>query len=90
MSHLPTLGPRGEGWVAIRVVLFGAITLTAVLGPAWEDGLWAATAVLDAVLLVAGLTLAVRGTIDLRHALTPLPFELKSCRLIPWLGGGRG
>ncbi len=63
------------------------------LGPAWEDGLWAATAVLDAVLLVldavllvAGLTLAVRGTIDLRHALTPLPFELKSCRLIPWIG----
>ncbi len=93
MSHLPTLGPRGEGWVAIQVVLLGAIALAAVLGPAWEDGLWAATAVLDAVLLVldavllvAGLTLAIRGTLDLRHALTTLPFELKSWRLIPWIG----
>ena len=82
MSHLPTLGPRGEGWVVIQVVLLGAIALAAVLGPAWDDGLWAATAALGAALLVAGLTLAIRGTLDLRHALTPLPYPRRDATLV--------
>ena len=36
MTRLPTLGPRGEGWVAIQGILLLAIAAAGALGPAWE------------------------------------------------------
>jgi hypothetical protein len=32
---LPSLGPRGEGWVALQVVLIGLALLAGLRGPRW-------------------------------------------------------
>mgnify|MGYP000035225505 FL=1 len=84
MSDLPSLGPRGEGWVAIQVALLAALGIAApVTGrfatAAWTDPSGAATPVgllvagLAVATLAAGALLAVRGIVDLRDALTPTP-----------------
>lgn len=84
MSDLPTLGPRGEGWVAIQVAALLAIAvagpLTGSLGGG--DVVGTAARVVGVALLIAGLALAVRGTIDLRDALTPLPHPRDDAELI--------
>jgi protein-S-isoprenylcysteine O-methyltransferase Ste14 len=83
MSGLPSLGPRGEGWVAIQVVLLVAIALVGwSLGGAWTGAIATATAVLGGALIVIGGVLAVRGVIDLREALTPLPHPRAGATLV--------
>lgn len=73
-SRLPSLGPRGEGWVAIQVVLFLAIVAAGLLaGGAWSDTAAVAGAVGGLALVAAGGFLAVRGVLDLGRSLTPLP-----------------
>jgi protein-S-isoprenylcysteine O-methyltransferase Ste14 len=82
MSRLPALGPRGEGWVVLQFLLFGLIVLAGSLGPAWDEALRAATSAVGAVAIVAGGLLAVRGIVDLRENLTPLPHPKEQSRLI--------
>jgi protein-S-isoprenylcysteine O-methyltransferase Ste14 len=77
-SRLPSLGPRGEGWVAIQVVLIVAIVAAGVFGPRWPDAakpwLWAAAAVLGLV----GLALFAGGSQRLGRQLTPFPKPIES------------
>jgi len=82
MSHLPALGPRGEGWVAIQVVLLVAIAAAGLLGPAWSGAVRVVSSVVGLGLVIAGLVLAVRGMVDLRDALTPLPYPRDGAELI--------
>ena len=35
--RIPTLGPRGEGWTVVQVVLMFAIIVAGVAGPVWAD-----------------------------------------------------
>ena len=70
---LPDLGPRGEGYVAIQVVLFVAIALAGLLGPAWSGPVRVATDTLGGVLIVGGGVLALRGVLDLGDSLTVVP-----------------
>ena len=76
MSHqtrLPTLGPRGEGWVLIQGFLLVAIAAAGSTGPAWSGDLHLATSGAGLLLILAGAILAVRGLADLRENLTPFP-----------------
>jgi protein-S-isoprenylcysteine O-methyltransferase Ste14 len=84
MSDLPSLGPRGEGWVAIQVTLLVAVGVAGPLSGSLGGGGVAGVAVRVAgvALLIAGAVLAVRGTIDLREALTPLPHPRDDAELI--------
>ena len=70
---LPSLGPRGEGWVAIQAVLIVAIVLTGLLGPRWPEEarvwLWVAAGVLGA----AGFVIFAGGSQRLGRQLTPFP-----------------
>jgi len=72
-SRLPSLGPRGEGWVAIQVVLIVLIVAAGVLGPRWPESaqlwLWIAAAAVG----LAGLALFAGGTQRLGRQLTPFP-----------------
>lgn len=82
MSNLPSLGPRGEGWVAIQGVLFVAEGLAGLAGPALNG---TARLVAGGVGLVAigfGGFLAVRGVVDLREALTALPHPRQGASLV--------
>jgi protein-S-isoprenylcysteine O-methyltransferase Ste14 len=82
MSKLPSLGPRGEGWLAAQIVLFWAVVATAFLGPVWTGPLRLATSILGAALIAAGGVLAIRGVRDLRDAFTPLPHPRDGASLV--------
>ncbi len=83
MTRVPSLGQRGEGWVAIQFVLIGLAAVAGVAGAgAWTRELRYATTVVGALLGAAGLILAVRGIVDLRTALTPFPRPLEGAPLV--------
>jgi protein-S-isoprenylcysteine O-methyltransferase Ste14 len=73
VTRLPSLGPRGEGWVLIQLGLLVLLLNAGALGPAWDGTARVVTTVVGTALLAAGGLLAVRGLLDLRGALTALP-----------------
>jgi protein-S-isoprenylcysteine O-methyltransferase Ste14 len=73
VTRVPSLGPRGEGWVVAQVVLFVALAVAGQAGPQWGGALLVLTAVTGALLIGAGAILAIRGVLDLRGSLTALP-----------------
>ena len=72
-SRLPSLGRRGEGWVALQVALLAAALVAGLLGAAWprEASRWLAAAGGLAALVGAGLL--VGGGAGLGRQLTPFP-----------------
>lgn len=80
---LPSLGPRGEGWVAIQFVLLAAIALAGPGGgPAWSGAAGAVSVLLGGPAIIVGGLLAVRGVLDLRAALTPFPYPRAGAALV--------
>jgi protein-S-isoprenylcysteine O-methyltransferase Ste14 len=81
--RLPSLGPRGEGWVVIQVVL---LWLAVALGFGWNDAWTGPARVLSAVagaaVGLAGTVLVVRGRRDLGEAMTPLPHPRAQAALV--------
>ena len=71
--HLPELGARGQGWVAIQAVLIAAIVLSALVGLGWSATLAPVAYAVGGVLLGLGVVLLVAGALRLGPALTPLP-----------------
>ncbi|OGO58042.1 MAG: hypothetical protein A2V85_02030 [Chloroflexi bacterium RBG_16_72_14] len=82
MTRLPSLGPRGEGWVVIQFLLLGLVGLAGAVGPGWDGPLRTGASLAGVMLLGAGGLLAVRGLIDLRGALTPLPHPRAGAALV--------
>lgn len=83
MTRLPSLGPRGEGWVAIQGVLLVLVVAAGwSLGPDWAGAPRLASAVVGLALITGGLVLAVRGAIDLGGALTALPKPRNGAELV--------
>ena len=74
MTSLPSLGPRGEGWVVLQFVLLPAVVLAGLVsGGAWNGAIGSATSLLGLALMVGGAVLAGRGLLDLGRSLTPVP-----------------
>lgn len=73
MSRLPSLGPRGEGWVAIQGVLLVAIGLAGLTESPFTPEAWTVASVAGVVLLAVGGALAILGVRQLGKALTALP-----------------
>lgn len=74
MTRLPSLGPRGEGWVLIQGVLLVLVVVAGwSLGPDWSGPLRLLSAVIGVALISGGIVLALRGAVELGDALTPLP-----------------
>ncbi len=82
MSRLPALGPRGEGWVALQVVLFLAVVAAGFTGPNVDGMLRGVIGVAGAILVGGGGYLALRGLLDLDEALTPLPHPRDGAELV--------
>jgi protein-S-isoprenylcysteine O-methyltransferase Ste14 len=68
--------------VAIQGVLLLVVVAAGSLGPAWTGGLRVVASVGGAVLIAAGLALALRGVRDLRGALTPFPHPRADAELV--------
>jgi protein-S-isoprenylcysteine O-methyltransferase Ste14 len=81
-TRIPSLGPRGEEWVAIQVVLFGLAAVAGRVGPVYGGPGSGVLPVAGALLLLAGAVMAVRGVLDLRFALTVLPHPVDGAPLV--------
>jgi len=85
MSKLPALGPRGEGWVALQFVCLAVIGWTGATSsgaPAAPlDGISFA---IGALLVIAGLAVAIAAILELRRgsALTPMPMPMPASDLV--------
>ena len=74
MARLPSLGPRGEGWVLLQAVLLVLVVAAAwSLGPDWSGPLRLAGYAAGVTFLAIGLFLILRGVSDLGRARTPVP-----------------
>jgi protein-S-isoprenylcysteine O-methyltransferase Ste14 len=73
MSRLPSLGRRGEGWVALQVVFLVALVVAGVLGAAWPDPLQMLHYAIAGVSGAIGLYLFIAGLLGLGRQLTPFP-----------------
>jgi protein-S-isoprenylcysteine O-methyltransferase Ste14 len=83
MTLLPSLGPRGEGWVLIQGVLLVVVAASGwSLGPDWSGPLRIAGTDVGIVLITGGIVLAFRGIVDLDGALTPLPRPRDGAELV--------
>ena len=87
MTRIPSLGPRGEGWVALQLLCFGLLVVAIALGPhdASEDEATAGTRQLLGYLVgVVGATFLGSGIAELRRAraLTAVPRPRKDAELV--------
>lgn len=83
MTRLPSLGPRGQGWVVLQLVLLAFVALSGAAGGGDWDGPWRwllASAGLG--LIVLGGLLAGRGLVDLGRNLTPVPHPREGAELV--------
>src|SRR2546421_3485577 len=72
-SRLPDLGPRGEGWFAIQLVLFAAIVGLAFARVYWPEGAADELTVIGILAMAAGIVLFVVGLVSAGKALSPFP-----------------
>lgn|SRR5512143_3525348 len=79
---LPDLGPRGEGWFFLQVVIAAVIAAAGLLGPAWSGPPRVAGVLAGLALIGAGGLLAARGIVDLGRNLTPFPMPREGTRLV--------
>jgi protein-S-isoprenylcysteine O-methyltransferase Ste14 len=70
---LPSLGPRGEGWVAAQVVLIGWAVLAGLRGPRWARAPRSVRLVAAVPLILTGMALLAGGSTRLGRQLTPFP-----------------
>ena len=83
MSRLPSLGPRGEGWLLLQLLLLLAIAGTAMAFPMLVDGSTEQIArVVGLVGLVGGFVVFGLGIVTLGSSLSPLPKPLASAELV--------
>ncbi len=82
-TRLPSLGPRGEGWLLIQLVFIAVIAAAgALFGANWSGALRFATGLAGAVLILAGGLLGYLGIRDLDRSLSPLPRPTETAVLI--------
>jgi len=83
MTRLPPpLGPRGEGWVALQVVVLVLAAASGFAGPVLEGPARDSAGWLGLGLVLGGGLLTVRGLWDLRRQITALPYPPDGARLV--------
>ena len=80
---MPSLGPRGEGWVLVQGVLLVLVAAAGwSLGPDWSGPLRSAAIFVGIALIAGGIPLIARGVTDLGGAMTPLPRPRDDAELV--------
>src|SRR6187399_1017135 len=83
MTSLPSLGPRGVGWVAIQGVLLVLVVAAGwSLGPDWTGAMRFVGIFVGIMAIAGGAILLVRGIVDLGSAFTPLPRPRDDAELV--------
>lgn len=82
-SRLPALGPRGEGWLLLQILLMGAVLIAGLfVGAHWAGAPRFAASVAGGVLILAGAALGYLGIKDLDRSASPLPRPRETAVLI--------
>jgi protein-S-isoprenylcysteine O-methyltransferase Ste14 len=82
-SRIPSLGPRGEGWVALQFVLLGAVAVAGLVARTQLEGAASTAALIGGALLIAaGIVLALLGVRDLGRSLSPMPRPTDEATLV--------
>jgi protein-S-isoprenylcysteine O-methyltransferase Ste14 len=71
--RIPELGPRGEGWVALQLVLLGGIAGCGFVGIYWPHPIEGFFVVLGLIVIVAGVAVFALAVLSLGRSLTPFP-----------------
>ena len=66
----------------LQFVLLALVAAAGLAGPAWGGAARTVTNALGVAFMAAGLVLALRGLVDLREALTPLPHPRDAAALV--------
>jgi protein-S-isoprenylcysteine O-methyltransferase Ste14 len=82
VSSLPSLGPRGEGWVVIQFILLFAIFAAGLVEPPLAGPAWTVVSAAGVAVTLAGGLLAVLGVLHLGRSLTPLPHPRDGAELV--------
>jgi protein-S-isoprenylcysteine O-methyltransferase Ste14 len=72
-SRLPSLGSRGEGWVAIQILLIGLAVAAGLRGPRWPRVTRSLRLLAAVPLALGGVALFAGGSQRLGRQLTPFP-----------------
>jgi protein-S-isoprenylcysteine O-methyltransferase Ste14 len=80
-SRLPEFGPRGEGWVALQLLLVAAIVGSGFVGVDWPGSLESFLGVFGLLIVISGALLFVLGMLSLGRSFTPLPRPRARTRL---------
>lgn len=70
---VPALGPRGEGWVVLQLLVLAAVGVVGLLAPGWPAAATTWLLVVGVVTAAAGGLLAVLGFRRLGSSLTAVP-----------------
>jgi protein-S-isoprenylcysteine O-methyltransferase Ste14 len=81
-SRLPSLGPHGEGWVAIQSVLLVILVMSGTLGPAVDGPARVVLVAAGYVLIAMGLGLGLAGIAQQRRQFTTMPKPKAGARLL--------
>ena len=79
--RIPPLGPRGEGWTFVQVVLMFAVIVAGVAGTTWPEGASPVLRAMGLLIAIGGQVLFIGGLAGLRDSLTPFPRPLEHARL---------
>ena len=80
-SRLPELGPRGEGWVVLQLLLVAAIAGCGFAGVYWPRSVESFFGVLGLLIAITGALLIILGVLSLGSSFTPLPRPRARTRL---------
>ena len=73
-SRIPALGPRGEGWVALQLLLIaGVFAACRWAGASWPLPWQSIVGLVSNVLLIGGLVIVVVATFGLSSSFTIMP-----------------
>ena len=72
-ERVPSLGPRGEGWVWLQFALMAAIVIALIAGPRWPDSVAGWLQVAGGLLAIAGAAVGFLAGRALGRGLTPYP-----------------
>lgn len=82
MADVPSLGPRGEGWVWIQLALLLAVLVVSILGPRWPGAVQGVLAAAGALLALAGAAVGYATARALGRGLRPHPKPGRDAELV--------
>ena len=82
-TRIPSLGPRGEGWVALQLALIVAIVVACWwTGGTWAGPLQSVLGLVSNVMLIGGLAVVVVGAFGLSNSFTVMPRPKEQGKLV--------